>query len=1360
MSYFSFAIDRGGTFTDLVCIDENGTISTLKLLSEDPNNYKDAPTEGIRRLLEKATGKSLPRHELVPTTQISSIRMGTTVATNALLERRGKPTVLIVTKGFKDILHIGNQSRPRIFDLEIAMPKPLYCGVIEVDERLVVMQPEKDMLIEHSSCKVVECTTGEKIIIEKELDLDILRSSLRSIREETGATSAAIALLHSYAYGAHENAVGKIALEVGFTQISLSHKVMPAVKLVPRGHTACADAYLSPVLRSYVDGFASGFEKGLKNDGTSPSPTLLFMQSDGGLTDSASFSGHRAILSGPAGGCVGFARTTWDALGSSRPVCAFDMGGTSTDVSRFDGSFEHVHESTTAGVTINAPQLDINTVAAGGGSRLFFRAGLYVVGPESAGAHPGPICYRKGGYLAVTDANVQLGRIVPEFFPSIFGPNENEPLDAISASIAFEKLAIEIGKHVGKVPSADEVAAGFIAVANEAMCRPIRALTQMKGHDLSTHVLACFGGAGPQHACAMARALGVETVFVSRFAGVLSAYGLLLADVVSDIRSPCAEHLAKAPIGSEDPGECNPDVAKALAIRLCHLAAEASKQLIAQGATHNQISFSLYVHARYLGTDSGLMVLVGDSDSYEFTYNDIFNISSIDAENNITKHLLNTPRAFSAAYRKEFGFVLRGREVLGEDVRVRAVARHSISRSPMTRVSIQTPIEPVSLPPVSIGTRSVYFDTLGRINTSVFMLESLLLGQRISGPALILSSTTTVVIDPGFTAIVLDFGDLVINDDTKTIKIKSDKNFQNSLKAAVEKEEENVVEVHCDPVRLSVFSHRFMGIAEQMGRTLQRTAVSVNMRERLDYSCALFGVDGGLVANAPHIPVHLGAMQDAVRFQLAYWKDNIYDGDVFVSNHPQLAGGSHLPDITVITPVFIGQGNTSKIAFFVASRGHHADIGGSVPGSMPPLSKSLAEEGAAIIAFKLCSEGIFNETGITEILSNAGSRNLSDCLSDLRAQVAANTRGIALVRELITETIGGLTTVHAYMRFIQKAAEEAVRNMLVTVYNTKELQNSKGVLNAEDFMDDGSKIALAITIDPVKRSAIFDFKGTGAEVFGNTNAPRAVTFSAIIYVLRCLVKEDIPLNQGCLAPIDVCIPEGCLLSPSPTAAVVGGNVLTSQRVVDVILKAFGACAASQGDMNNTTFGDSTFGFYETVCGGAGAGPSWHGRSGVHTHMTNTRVTDPEILERRYPVILRQFSLRKGSGGRGKFNGGDGVIRELQFRRANLLVSVLSERRSLEPYGLFGGANGSRGQNLLKRSSQHISSGPFATSSHINLGGKASLLINKGDTLLVLSPAGGGYGSLTDKKEDVKEKNEFNPIATGSLHSMQETQRDF
>ena len=948
---FSFACDRGGTFTDVVCRAPSGALRVLKLLSEDPASYADAPTEGIRRLLEAETGVRVPRGAPVPTARIASIRMGTTVATNALLERRGARTALVVTRGFRDLLAIGTQARPRIFDLEIAMPPQLYGAVVEVDERLVLVQQGAEPLPQHASARVVVGTTGERIIVEREPDLAALRAPLAAARA-AGATSCAVALMHSYAYGEHERAVGALASELGFEQVSLSHELMPAVKLVPRGHTACADAYLSPVLTKYVRSFAAGFEGGLGVLGASASATesvpapasapaaapsatrLLFMQSDGGLADAATFSGHRAILSGPAGGCVGYAKTTLNALGAARPVCAFDMGGTSTDVSRFSGSFEHVFESTTAGVTINAPQLDINTVAAGGGSRLFFRAGLYVVGPESAGAHPGPLCYRKGGFLAVTDANVHLGRIVADVFPKIFGPREDEPLDESASSAAFEALAGEIAAHTGGArPSSDEVAAGFIAVANEAMCRPIRALTQMRGFDLTTHVLACFGGAGPQHACAMARALGVSTIFISRFAGVLSAYGLLLADVVAEARAPCAESLAAAPAGSEDPGLCDAAVAAALAARLLALARDAGAQLAAQGAAAADVHLDLFVHARFLGTDSGLMVSVGT-----FAHAALLGRAAADAERDVAAALSQTPRDFAAAYRREFGFVLRGRQMLAEDLRVRATARGSAG------ATFSVAAAPSAEPPRAARTRRVFFDG-GRVETPVFSLDDLLAGHVVRGPALVLHTTTTIVVEPGFEAVVLPTGDVRIDAlSAGGSRAAATGQVEASLAAAGPAEAPPSAAApaipECDPIRLSVFAHRFMGIAEQMGRTLQRTAVSVNMRERLDYSCALFGLDGGLVANAPHIPVHLGAMQDAVRFQLAHWgAENLRDGDVLVSNHPQLAGGSHLPDITVITPVF----SDGSIVFFVASRGHHADIGGIAPGAQLARARMLAQ---------------------------------------------------------------------------------------------------------------------------------------------------------------------------------------------------------------------------------------------------------------------------------------------------------------------------------------------------------------------------------------------------------------------------------
>lgn len=1385
--------------------------------------------------------------------------MGTTVATNALLERKGARMALLLTKGFKDLLHIGNQSRPLIFDLKIRKPENLYESVIEIDERVVLVKSEAENLPGHLATpsaspassgssqytpKVTIGSTGEQLLIEVAPDEAVIRTQLQSIKDK-GITSIAVAFMHAYTFSDHEKLVGRIALDMGFNQVSLSSDVMPMVKLVPRGYTACADAYLTPHIVRYVKGFRAGFANHLEPaavpapSGTSqPSPAasdhtkLLFMQSDGGLTPVEYFSGHRAILSGPAGGVVGYALTTYESVGR-QPVVAFDMGGTSTDVSRFDGRFEHVYETTTAGITIQAPQLDINTVAAGGGSRLFFRSGMMVVGPESAGAHPGPVCYRKGGHLAVTDANLQLGRIIPEEFPHIFGETEDQPLDTAATASAFENLTKEVNAFYASQPSraapsgtdspapasasavqlksADEVAFGFIQIANEAMCRPIRALTQMKGYDLTTHVLACFGGAGPQHACAMARALGMRRIFISKFSGILSAYGISLADVVNEAQAPVSSVYVKSQTGAAAPAvtavaaPAQPQVDDALQLalndvhpsnidasvlgdlssRIHALCTEVGSRLVAQGFDSKHIDFEVFVNLRYHGTDSGIMtpciisaegaqgqdddgeskLSAGKSDG-SVPMSSIVQLDvpmSTESGQLISSLIASAGQRFIRSYKREFGFVLRARDILVDDVRVRGIARGS----PMVRV--KAPVAAPGSQPLPIRTHSVYFEG-GRVQCPIFMLRDMCFGHTVHGPAMLLDKTSTIVVEPGFAASLTEFGDIdiVVSVDNKadgaagslagkhgseqfatgitspvtpapapitdssssavdsaaivspTAAAASTEDPLTSWKhnPLIAKVDDSYDDIPCDPIKLSIFSHRFMGIAEQMGRTLQRTSVSVNMRERLDYSCALFGPDGGLVANAPHIPVHLGAMQDAVRFQLGYWGSNLREGDVLVSNHPQLAGGSHLPDITVITPVFSG----GRIVFFVASRGHHADIGGIAPGSMPPLSKSLAEEGAAIVAFKLVEGGQFQEQGITELLLKpgtigipgcAGARNLKDCLSDLRAQVAANTRGIRLVKELIAEY--SLRVVHAYMHHIQANAEVAVREMLYRFSIARKLPEV-GTVHAIDHMDDGSPIALAITIDRRNRTAKFDFTGTGPEVYGNTNAPRAVTYSAVIYSLRCLVGQDVPLNQGCLAPVDIHIPAGTILHPSATAAVVGGNVLTSQRVVDVVLKAFGACAGSQGCMNNLTFGDDVFGYYETIAGGAGAGPSWHGRSGVHTHMTNTRITDPEIVERRYPVVLRTFSLRHGSGGNGQHIGGDGVIREMQFRK-NLTVSILSERRAFKPYGLQGGDDGSRGVNTLIR----------CDGRKLNLGGKNTVQVSSGDRLVIQTPGGGGYG---------------------------------
>jgi 5-oxoprolinase (ATP-hydrolysing) len=1045
------------------------------------------------------------------------------------------------------------------------------------------------------------------------------------------------------------------------------------LSLCNSGHTACAAAYLTPKITTYLASFRKGFDANLSK------VPLTFMKSDGGLAPVNDFGGHQAILSGPAGGVVGYAKTT-----PTQPVIGFDMGGTSTDVSRYAGYWEHVFETVTAGVAIQAPQLDIHTVAAGGGSRLFLRSGMFVVGPESAGAHPGPVCYRKNGYLAVTDANAVLGRVLPEYFPHIFGPNEDEPLDVEGARKAFEKLAEEEEEAVGRSP--EELAFGFLQVANEAMCRPIRNLTQMKGFDITTHTLACFGGAGPQHACAMAKALGMTRVFVHRYGGVLSAYGLSMADAVHEEQEPAAE------VYSTPDGGVNQDTA-GRDERFAHLAEKATGKLIQEGYKAEDIVVEKYLNMRYEGTDNAIMI----QDSSDTAYGE----------------------AFYQQYMREFGFALEDRNILIDDYRVRAVVPGATPATP-------PPATPLGATPAR-GTTRAFFEN-GWEETSVYKIEDLKPGHQVEGPSIIVQEISTVILEIGCSAIVTADGDLDI-----------------TVAAAdtVDEEEDGVIIIKEDPVKLSIMvrscgcliwrccdcshktflclalsqSHRFMGIAEQMGRTLQRTAISVNMKERLDFSCALFTADGGLVANAPHIPVHLGAMQSAVKFQAEYWnsegREGIKEGEVLVSNHPQLAGGSHLPDITVITPVF----HNGELIFYVASRGHHADIGGIAPGSMPPHSTCLEDEGATIVAFKLVRDGKFQEEGITEILmapgklkGNSGTRNLRDNLSDLRAQVAANNSGIRLLTELVHEH--GLHTVQAYMKFIQQNAEVSVRKML------KDFAAEHGTTaHAIDYMDDGSPIELTITIDKDTGDAFFDFAGTGPQVIGNHNAPPAVTYSAVIYSLRSLVAQDIPLNQGCLASIKFNIPKYTLLNPSSDAGVVGGNVVTSQRVVDVVLRAFKACAASQGCMNNLTFGDDKFGYYETIAGGAGAGPTWDGRSGVHTHCTNTRITDPEILERRYPVLLKQFSLRQGSGGQGKHKGGDGVVREIEPLRP-LVMSILSERRVLHPYGLAGGGDGACGRNLLLKKNGIL----------VNMGGRCSGQIDVGEILRIETPGGGGYGA--------------------------------
>ncbi|KAK7893837.1 hypothetical protein LTR67_006538 [Exophiala xenobiotica] len=1273
-SKIRISIDRGGTFTDVHASVPGKPDIILKLLSVDPSNYKDAPTEGIRRILELATGESFPRGKRLNLKHIDRLRMGTTVATNALLERKGAKSALITTKGFKDLLSIGNQSRPKIFDLSAAKPEVLYEKVIEINERIIPC-PKKGQSHRYPECRLVEGTTGEQFRVLQELNTQEVVDDLRILWQE-GYRSVAVAFVHSYAYPEHELKVGELAMSMGFS-VALSSKLQPMVKVVPRGMSASADAYLTPVIKSYVDSIDSNFEGGLDN---SHGCRFEFMQSDGGLVDFRNFSGLKAILSGPAAGVVGFAATSWDEQ-ERVPVIGFDMGGTSTDVCRFDGNFEHVFGANIAGVSIQSPQLDINTVAAGGGSILSWKNSLFLVGPESASAHPGPACYRKGGPLTVTDANLFLGRLLPAYFPKIFGPNEDQPLDQEITVRKFQELTDSINKEQiekGQAQfSPEEVALGFLKVADESMARPVRNLTEARGFETSSHHLASFGGAGGQHACSVAATLGISRIIIHKFSSILSAYGLALADVVKEDQEPVSvEYLSSQ---------------SQLRKRFESIITRSTSDLLAQGFQLDKIQHQLYLNMRYQGSDTNLMIL--KPDTWDFA------------------------SEFKERHRREFGFTFE-KPLLVDDVRVRSIASSDNHAENSPAVQLKAgPVKDIVQAPRE--TTKVYFDSRGRVDTPVYLLHSIEKYARINGPAIIIDETQTIVVAPNAVASVLETCIVLDLKDEQSLERKPSSSLATN-------------EIPIDPVRLSIFGHRFMSIAEQMGRTLQKTSVSTNIKERLDFSCALFSPDGGLVANAPHVPVHLGSMQFAVRYQHERWRGQLKDGDVLVSNHPS-CGGTHLPDITVITPVFDRPGG-SEIVFYVASRGHHADIGGLLPGSMPPKSTELWQEGAAIEADKIVNNGVFDEARMTELLLHepakyegcSGTRCLADNLSDLKAQIAANTRGIQLIQNLIAEY--GLTCVQAYMYAIQSTAETAVRNLL------RELVTRFGgqSLEAVDYMDDGTLIQLKIQIDNDTGSAVFDFEGTGPEVYGNTNAPVAITHSAIIYCLRCMINSDVPLNQGCLAPITIKIPPRSLLSPSRTAAVVGGNVLTSQRITDVVLKAFRACAASQGDTNNLTFGtggkseaDGThvdgFGYYETIAGGAGAGPSWSGQSGVHTHMTNTCITDPEILEKRYPCVLRQFTLRDGSGGVGAKMGGDGVVREIEFLE-EVQCSILSERRVHRPYGMEGGGKGMVGLNLWVTRDEET-----GEERRVNLGGKNTVKVKRGDRIVVMTPGGGAWG---------------------------------
>ncbi|KAE8393479.1 Hydantoinase B/oxoprolinase-domain-containing protein [Aspergillus alliaceus] len=1289
------AIDRGGTFTDAWAdIPGRQGHVVFKVLSVSPDEYDDAPTECIRRILEIANGTKIPKGSLLDLSPVESIRMGTTVATNALLERKGDRVAFMVTKGFRDSLVIGNQARPNIFDLSVRRLKQLYENVVEVDERVTIEgyseDPEPKPIDTTSDANLVVGLTGEVVRILKTPDLEVVRSQLEALQSQ-GYRNLAIGFMHAYTYPEHEHQVAKLAEEMGF-KVSASSVLQSMAKFVPRSQSAVADAYLTPMTASYLEGFRKGFKGSLDDENANK---VLISQSDGGLATWKNSSGLRGVLSGPAGGVIGLSRTCYDAE-EGRPVLGFDMGGTSTDVARYSGALEHIFENTIAEVTIQTPQLDINTVAAGGGSILTWESGLLKVGPRSAGANPGPACYGNGGPLTVTDANLILGRIIPDYFP--------KPLDLNIVKEKFAALTDVINgeKEGGEDFTPETLALGFLAIANATMARPIRKLSEGRGYSAASHNLGCFGGAGGQHAVFIARDLGIQKAIIPRYSSILSAYGMALADVVVENQEPAAWIFAE-------------DILPELQARLDSISTKGVEALKIQGFRNESIVHECYLNMKYQGSDTTLMI-------------------------RRPEQLSKFGLAFNARHAQEFGFS-QSRDILIDDIRVRSVGKSRI-------VNISSPFKELNKlddrsiqSPFPAFTRKVFFDIYGWADTNVYTLDRLNPGTRINGPAMVIDETQTIVIDHASKAIILP---------------------EHVILEVGSLDQEQLSTNTVDPVQLSVFSHRFMTVAEQMGHTMEKTSISVNIKERLDYSCAIFSADGGLVANAPHIPGHLGSMSTAVTAQIErYPPGDLNPGDVIISNHPA-AGGTHLPDITTLTPVFDDDENPSAILFYVANRGHHADVGGIAPGSMPPNSTELWQEGAAIESFKLVNEGIFDEPGLIKHLYEipgtypgcSGTRTLSDNIADLKAAVASNQKGIQLIQALIKEFTWPV--VEFYMKAIQENASQAVRDLLKGFAQ----QYEDGVLEADERNDDGIPFHLRVTIDKETGNSVFDFTGTGPEHSGNLNSPQACLHSAIMYCLRSMISADIPLNQGCLAPIQVVCPEGTILSPSITAATVGCTTETSSKIADLILKAFKAAAASQGTMNNLTFGYGGtdpvtgkvvkgFGYYETIAGGAGAGPHWDGTSGVHTHITNTRITDPEILEKRYPVILHEFSIRRGSGGAGLHRGGDGCVRDIEFR-IPLQVSILSDRRVTAPYGMAGGQEGQRGENVWIRKD------PITGSTRkVALGPRQTARFQPGDRIVILTPGGGGWGEKPSqgRKEPVAIRQKDGVASQGTLRTQ-------
>jgi len=1255
---WQFWIDRGGTFTDIVARRPDGQLVIHKLLSENPDRYTDAPVQGIREVM------GLSADAAIPTEQIDAVKMGTTVATNALLERKGDRTVLMITKGFRDALRIGYQNRPDIFAREIILPEMLYERVIEVEERY--------------------SAHGDELI---PVQIDATRQALQAAYDR-GIRSCAIVLMHGYRYPGHEQELANLASAIGFTQISVSHDVTPLMKIVSRGDTTVVDAYLSPILRRYVNQVSSQLAGEINNQQSTinnqQSLRLMFMQSNGGLTDARTFQGKDSILSGPAGGIVGAVQTS--QLAGFDQIISFDMGGTSTDVAHYNGEYERTFETEIAGVRLRTPMMSIHTVAAGGGSIVKFDGARYRVGPESAGANPGPASYSKGGPLTVTDCNVMVGKLQPDFFPKVFGLDGNLPLNDQVVREKFSQLAADIGDK--RTPEA--VAAGFLAIAVEKMANAIKKISLQRGYDVSNYTLCCFGGAGGQHACLIADALGMKQVFLHPYAGVLSAYGMGLADVRT-----LRERSVEAKLTEELLSVGTPDIAPLEEIFTELIASGKEEIATTQIGESTPIDSQVIrkVHLKYQGTDSPLIIDFGS--------------------------VAEMRQQFEEAHRQRYGFIVEEKALIVDSVSVEVIQPMDVPEEPLIQRHRSEPPQPVAK--VQMYTADAWHET------PVFKRDNLQPGDSIPAPALIIETTGTNVIEPGWQAEVTERNNLILK--------KTQQSTSNNQQSTINNQQSNLSQP--DPVTLEIFNNLFRSIAEQMGTTLQNTSYSVNIKERLDFSCAIFDGQGQLVANAPHIPVHLGSMSESVRSLIEAYGDSLKSGDVYAINNPY-NGGTHLPDVTVITPVFLDESGitdtidqTSKSStkpttnqnqppfqrgargdknpsplFYVASRGHHADIGGITPGSMPPDSTTVDEEGVLLDNFKVVESGHFREKELSELLLSGTYpvRNITQNIADLQAQIAANKKGVQELRRMVKQS--GLDTVQAYMGHVQNNAEESVRRVIDVLKDGSFTYN----------LDTGGQIQVTIRIDRENRRATIDFTGTSAQLSNNFNAPAAVCKAAVLYVFRTLVDDDIPLNAGCLKPLDIIIPEGCLLNPRYPAAVVAGNVETSQVITDALYGALGVMAASQGTMNNFTFGNENYQYYETICGGSGAGLEFDGADAVHTHMTNSRLTDPEVLEWRFPVVLEQFGIRGNSGGKGKQCGGNGVIRRMRFLQP-MTAAILSGHRVVAPFGLQGGEAGAVGKNYVERQDGTVE----------ELGNTAVVEMDAGDMFVIETPGGGGFG---------------------------------